>query len=660
MPPTLDALPFDVLFNISSGLNFEDYVNLGDTNKQLRSFLSGETICKRAVNAYISCTKEAHLTRTGSLTYAEAVRRVFRRREAFAAAQPSSVLILGYGTSFVYQYGVLCYTNEQTIRVLDVHDASQKESIISIPTLIEYALREDSKTYHGQLTLLQYSDRILVCLYELEKDFNDAWLIAIDVRPGPPTRKRIRVAIRLDTSEKLFVRHNKNYLYYGTHSGFGSHGHREWIIKGISLCTPGLSVETESLQLADLVGSDIGCTVAFEIHEGYFYALSNQTSFEIEEVDWTSYYHCCRFPLDKPRKQCLEINREIWRRQHIEGPINDSWNDLGLRIDERSGELLIVECRREWQGGGSQSQRTYYTQPIIFQDYHQSKEVSQPSSVDAGASENASSLSHALPADDPLTSTIDASNKPHWAPPRKRLYRDYHAEEHALSNACRSFILAKTRYRTYNPCSSSFLDLVLDDTTSPSTVASRLPRQLLRIRIGSRKLASPFNEDGSLRLPELKDETGEVLKGSEERFVGRGIRLWPPRNVPAELLDVLQPCSNLSEVEATSDERSIVYMTGSSDSTQGRGIVLINFDSAIKFPDLPLLKSRRAHIQPLDGSEGWDLTLLSRRSEDYKGKGKAGANRPVSANVPVPGITAPWFRSEKAMYCDIGKGFRLC
>lgn len=50
MPLTIDALPFDVLFNISSGLNFEDYVNLGDANRQLRSLLSGETICKRAVN----------------------------------------------------------------------------------------------------------------------------------------------------------------------------------------------------------------------------------------------------------------------------------------------------------------------------------------------------------------------------------------------------------------------------------------------------------------------------------------------------------------------------------------------------------------------------------------------------------------------------------
>lgn len=564
----------------------------------------------------------------------------------------------------MYQCGILCYANDQSIRILNVHDASQTENVISIPTLIEYAVRGDSKNRHGQLTLLNYSDRILVCLYEVENVDDDAWLIALDVRPGPATRKRIRVALRLDTSEKLFVRHNKDHLYYGTHSGFGSHGHREWVIKGIPLRNPGPSAETISLQLSELVGSDVGCTVAFEIHEGYFYALSNQTSFDVEEVDWTSYYHCSRFPLDKPRKECVEVDREIWRRQHIEGPINDSWTDLGLRVDEGSGELLIVECRREWQGGGSQSQRTYYTQPIGFQLNNESVESlipAQLSSLDAAALVSTLSVAVALPTNDPLTSTIDASNKPHWAPPRKRLYSDFHAEEHASSNACPSFTLSKTKFRTYNPCSSSFLDLVLDNTTSPSADANRLPRQQLRIRIGSRKLASPLNEDGALRLPELNDETGEVLKGSEARFIDRGIRMWPSGNAPAELLDVLNPCSNLNEVEATSDERSIVYMTGSSPSTQDRAIVLINFDSAIEFPDLPLLDSRRARTQPLDVSEGRrDVTLESKRFEDHEGKSKLRANRAVSTTVRVSGTTAPWFRSERAMYCDIGKGFRLC
>lgn len=558
----------------------------------------------------------------------------------------------------MYHGGVLCYIQDRNIRVLNVHGAFRTETVISVPSLIDYTACGHS---NGQFTLLNYSDRILACLYETENDNGDAWLIALDVRPGPATQKRIRVKIRLEMPEKLFVRHNKDYLYYGTHSGIGSHGHHEWIIKGVSLRNPSLIDESNSLQLSNLVGSDINCTVAFQIHEGYFYALSNQTSFEVEEVDWTSYYHCSRFPLDKPRKDCIETNREIWRRQHIEGPINDSWTDLDLHPDEASGKLVIVECRREWQGGGSRSQRTYYTQPITFPTRIESTEPLVPPQSSTLIDEIPSStipVIPALPIDDPLTSTLDASNKPHWAPPRKRLHRHYHPEEPAAFKPCPSFTFAKTKYRTYNPCSSAFLDLVVDDSPLLSSVTNRLPHQQLRIRIGSRKLASPLNENRFLRLPERNEETGDVLEGSEERFTDRGIRLWPSSNAPAELLDILNPCSDLTDVEATSDERSIVYMAGSSSSVNGRAVVLINFDPAIEFPDLPLLDLRRSSYQPASMDGGTcGVTLESRRSREYNGNGKAHA--PVST-IPVPGWTAPWVRTEKAMYHDVGQGFRLC
>ena len=49
MPLTLHSLPFDILYNISSSLNFEEYLSLRDTDRQLRSVFSGEPICKQAV-----------------------------------------------------------------------------------------------------------------------------------------------------------------------------------------------------------------------------------------------------------------------------------------------------------------------------------------------------------------------------------------------------------------------------------------------------------------------------------------------------------------------------------------------------------------------------------------------------------------------------------
>jgi hypothetical protein len=75
------------------------------------------------------------------------------------------------------------------------------------------------------------------------------------------------------------------------------------------------------------------------VHKDYFYALSNQTSFEGEEIDWTSFYHCIRFPLDSFCKALLEKteNKSMWRRQHQEGPIDDRLINLRLDVDESSG-----------------------------------------------------------------------------------------------------------------------------------------------------------------------------------------------------------------------------------------------------------------------------------------------------------------------------------
>lgn len=49
MPLTLHSMPFDILYNISGSLNFVEYLSLRDTDRQLRSVFSGESICKKAV-----------------------------------------------------------------------------------------------------------------------------------------------------------------------------------------------------------------------------------------------------------------------------------------------------------------------------------------------------------------------------------------------------------------------------------------------------------------------------------------------------------------------------------------------------------------------------------------------------------------------------------
>jgi hypothetical protein len=126
----------------------------------------------------------------------------------------------------------------------------------------------------------------------------------------------------------------------------------------------GRNLTSNSLVLKDFAGSDIGQTVCFEIYQGQLYAVTNQVNFDEDEEmgSWASFYVWDCLPptsdLERPRL------RKIWRRLHIEGPINDTWTTISLRKDESTGRLLILECRREWKEGKSDNVRTYYTQPL--------------------------------------------------------------------------------------------------------------------------------------------------------------------------------------------------------------------------------------------------------------------------------------------------------
>lgn len=136
------------------------------------------------------------------------------------------------------------------------------------------------------------------------------------------------------------------FLFYGTHSVRGewcNHEYREWIIQGIALeetkkfilPTPDGSVlhseKCEPIQLHGFAGSELGATACFKIHDGFFYTLTNCDAFGVIEVDYTSYYHCIRFPVDDPQALTCQAARRIFRRQHADGPVNDSWHLLGRR-----------------------------------------------------------------------------------------------------------------------------------------------------------------------------------------------------------------------------------------------------------------------------------------------------------------------------------------
>jgi hypothetical protein len=49
MPLTLESLPYDVLFGIVQYLDFDDFFNLSQQSKQMKSLLSEETICRKVL-----------------------------------------------------------------------------------------------------------------------------------------------------------------------------------------------------------------------------------------------------------------------------------------------------------------------------------------------------------------------------------------------------------------------------------------------------------------------------------------------------------------------------------------------------------------------------------------------------------------------------------
>lgn len=677
---SLDSIPYDVLYQIVSSLDCEDFTNLSRVNRALNAMMRDESMAKKAIEAHELHTKEGREALRSKSGYRRAIGRLFDIKEAFATAQPYLVSMLAYGTAFLYNDGCLCYVCNDELRVLDVHNAARVERVIDIDNLLSRIFRaapfdRDS----ARLTLLNFNEGILAFLVELEQP----WLIAVYVQRRTPTGSktgRLRLKTQLSSIEKLFVRHNGSYLYYGTHSvtGYGRWSrYPRWAISCVDLRT-GQHVTQKPIVMDQFAGDDVGQTVSFEMYRDTLYGVSNVLQFEEEEVDWTSFYTWFCIP---PCRDNGEIKLQyVWRRQHREGPINDSWNDFSLRKDEATGRPIILECRREWQGGGSENRRTYYSQPLptpeeIFGNkehldlyqYYQDSTTSE------------------LP-DEPLRRTLDSSNKATYAPPRKRLRRYYHTEYKAKDepsrnqNQDREFILAKTKYRTYHLPALAFVDLVNDPRPDPNNPHA-VPRDRLRLRTVSRKRKSPIDYDGKegepgiIFKPEIADQKGQPIERSEERFVSRGIWMWPPEDAPRKLEKLLCPAKRAGNVHAIADERSVIYSVNQDgDMGDHQAIILISFDPGLGFIGLERLcasgddssggKRRRITISS-SGEEGPAVYVdieMSRVRDYGRSQGSGQVSRTVvlgTGKSASTGQGSSFIKEEPAMYLSIRRGYWL-
>ncbi|KAF1836287.1 hypothetical protein BDW02DRAFT_244595 [Decorospora gaudefroyi] len=576
MTTSLDRLPFDLLFCIASDLNLEDIVHLGQTCRQLRALLEERTLCRRTVEISYPHTEEARLAQRKQTTYKEAFQAIYDRKHALSTAYPFSARILGYGTTFLYRQSTICVLDGEMVRVSDVHTQSDTV-LLDLTAILRPILPSASALSENlEVRLLNYADKILAVHTTQRSGSRDNCIVAINTTADPPKGGRIITVVPLAAFSKLFVRHNARYLYYGTHTGTGGDGHHKWEIDGVSLNKEYPLPERErSLLLDDFHGSDIGSTVAFDIHNDYFYAVSNQGTFEVEEIDYTSFYHVVRFPLNRPLSDAVEKDERLYRRQHRQGPIHDSWTDLTLQLGERTNETVIVESRREWAQASSRQSRTFYITRLEFDN-----QIGSPMASTDGP---------LLPENDPYLPLLDSSNDPHWKETPDLYSWSQHPEFPKTETSPRSFILARTKFRAYSYSCTSFLDLVEDDRCCNDP--SQPP--CFRLRVGSRRElgldVSQTNSKGKARA----NDTESTFMDDKTQYQYSPIRMWPP---PASVC----PCSkrlhgilnpplpsggqpHSRSVTGVLDERCFVFMVkagrsyGSSDDNTLGTIVVVDF-----------------------------------------------------------------------------------
>ncbi|KAI0405992.1 hypothetical protein F4802DRAFT_613960 [Xylaria palmicola] len=659
--PGLQKLPYELIAYIVDDLDIEDVFHWSLCNKHFQFIIREERFCKSVITKKAPSSLEAReALETGG--FSRALRRVAKRHLALSRASPFAVGIVACADSYGFFGGKLCYVIEarpnRWLRILDLHRSADRELVIDIPALIRTAVPRAVKSRKYKFKVLYQAAGIVSCLlsFALPQTDTENWLLILN-----PQSHQILEVHRLESAAKIFVRNDNKYLYYGTHSWEGPDGFRKWVIKGFDLKS--LSwFSAPRLYLSDLAGNDIGSTVCFEIFGDYFYGLSNQTLFEADDPEWESHYYCFRFPLKEPSRDNLQLmNKEdSWRRKHAEGPIDDRWGFLSLELDQANGNIVILECRKEWLGGRSGSQRTYYTTEVLFREQAPSDQLRVRNGTTRRLGDHPQS--HA-----PI-------------PARRAEY--VHAGDNSSTESL--LVRSKTHFCGYIRSCYTFIDLIDD----PGTGMSGLQR--LRLRTGQRVM-KPTTQPASWGLP--LDAPRAISEPSLLPYqASNAIFMWPPeQDLPGlkPSLDKVQQILNIEGhqgcVTATGDERSIVFATSESPKGGVKAIVCVSFDPATRFAEMEygghLLGQRSTqeagdgtdtcsdggpsgrkmlHFSP-EGAMGVATDMTRRNTADRSSSGPpsldaaAGSSdgRPPGALPDAPEGIKPWVCYERAMHLEI-------
>ncbi|KAK4225024.1 hypothetical protein QBC38DRAFT_280963 [Podospora fimiseda] len=653
--PSLKSLPYELVSFVIQDLDILDIRNLSRSCRKFLYLTWEGRIAKQILETKAPYSLEARHARNarnalpGEQQYAVQLRRLIKRQEAITAISPLSVAIVAHAQSWIYENGVLCYIRDLQLRLLDIHKSGSSEIVVDLCALIYQNIPASRGAHKSKIRIkpLYYADGIVSCVFSLSKI---CWLLVFDSRTG-----RCITTRPLESTAKIFVRNNASFLYYGTNSEISDEDddedYRYWRIWAFDLGAA--TWLDDKLDVPELMGADHGTTICFKIFDGYFYAVSNQAALEVEEVDWISHYTCFRFPVQRDGFSfCKPPRYPIWRRNQVEGVIDDRWYFIRMFKDEATGQLKVVESRKEWLVGRISPRRTYYTTVIDFDN---------PSHVERSLSENTR-----------ISTSTSGVEKMHPAVPMKPKARNPHFVHPGDDNS-ESFMptLGKCPMRSYHPSCQTFIDIVDDP-------APRDPNgQRIRLRGRMRRLRTPeeyaqrkrlLRTDESGLEDSLDQEIKDLYKEGPEMF-------WPPapdsiNSDPAlaSLYAILNPKGYHGNITGTWDERSLIYATGGDGRRGGlQALVLVSWDPSIHLAGTAPYPSDPRTLG-LDQHRIGAPTLL------YDGKGKekevAGQRPSSTSNIPPPDgspdsglLLKPgdddWAAVEPARYLEICQGFHF-
>ncbi|EXL67200.1 hypothetical protein FOPG_16658 [Fusarium oxysporum f. sp. conglutinans race 2 54008] len=529
--------------------------------------------------------------------------KLAKRRMAVRAADPWMAAIVAMADYFVYTNGHLCYTIDgKQLRVLNTLDKKPTfELTVDVTLLLKAAVRNYDPRNPHIFQPLYYAEGILSCLATqiFQDSTTRSWLLIFELREPP----RWVVVQRPDPKYPPFVRNDKDYLFWGSKSHTRLDGSYRWGIHCLNLQTHQWA--DSQLILWDLDGESIGSDICFEIIDSQFYCVSNTFKTEAEDGMRNNFYQAVWFPVDNAVHDKGEMPpmRNLWRLHDSEGAVDERWTSLQLTKDEKTGNLFIIETRKEWFPGNAGSQRTCYRKELHFET--QAK-VPRPE--------------HSLHT--PLESAIDSLEEEEWR-------SEDHIEERSSEKIhigdgpsdATAYTLEECFVLSYNTSCNAFVDLVYEGDNPDSRL--------------------------QLRVQPMKQEPS--------------VRMWPrdqeachPHNDLAQLQSVVSPIQPIREIGWFMDERILVYSPTHMASGQLRPVILISFDPE---PVLPGFPNYLAQIQ--DSNHHSDATPLLETRGEPNGiplSSNQDINEPASPGEGDPKACANFVRSRPSLYQTMSMG----